>query len=170
MSLIDSVFSSRQSIFDHVGRPFQDMSSSKNELEELKKAFEALSKVTHEIKEDDSSISIQVKGFPSLAKENVKIVKQDGGWFGTVTLKEGRIEFFVHSSGFQISFRVELQKEEKAEKGDPQTPRNFYSSQSSTQAEFFKSAADVATLKGELQGQELKLTLQKQKEEVLTLS
>lgn len=176
MSWVDSMMASHQHMMDRFTSRFESFGPSKEEMDALKQARENLSKITHEVKEDDTSVSITFKGFTGLTKDDVKVVKKDNGWFGTITLKEGRIEFSLSPFGFQVSSRIELKKEEKADKDKKegegkQADRTFYTSQSATQAEFFKSAVDVSTLKAEpVKPTEFKLTIQRQKEEVLPLS
>ncbi len=164
---------SHQRMMDSFVSRFESFGPSKEENEAFKKAREDLSKITHEIKEDDSSVTITFKGFTGLSKDDVKVVKKDTGWFGTITLKDGRIEFLISPVAFQIASRIELKKEEKADKNvqdAKQQSRTFYASQSATLAEVFSTAIELNTLKGEVQPTEFKLTVQKQKEEVLPLS
>ena len=176
MSWVDSMMASQQQMIDRISARFGDFGPSKEERELLKQARETLAKITHEILEDTSSVTITFKGFAALSKDDVKVVKKDTGWLGTITLKEGRIEFFISPVGFQVSSRIELKKEEKAAKDKKegeakQVDRTFYTSQSATQAEFFSSAVDLSTLKAEpVKPTEFKLTIQKQKEEILQLS
>lgn len=164
---------SHQRMIDSFAGCFEPFGLSKEENEALKKARESLSKITHEIKEDDSSVTITFKGFTGLSKDEVKVVKKDTGWFGTIALKDGRIEFFMSPVEFQVTSRIELKKEEKADKkvqDAKQADRTFFTSHSATLAEVFSTTVEVGTLKGEVQPTEFKLTVQKQKEEVLTLS
>ncbi len=176
MSWVDSMMAAQQQMVDSVATRFDSFGPSKEEREALKQARETLTKITHEIKEENTSVTITFKGFTTLSKDDVKVVKKDNGWFGTITLKEGRIEFFMSPVGLQVSSRIELKKEEKADKDKKegeakQVDRTFYTSQSATQAEFFSSAVDLSTLKAEpVKPTEFKLTLQKQKEEILPLS
>lgn len=172
-SWIDSIMASHQRMMDGFASRFESFGPSKEVNEAFKKAREDLSKITHEIKEDDSSVAITFKGFTGLSKDEVKVVKKDTGWLGTITLKDGRIEFFISPVEFQLTSRIELKKEEKADKkvqDAKQQDRTFYTSQSATLAEVFSTAVEVSTLKGEVQPTEFKLTVQKQKEEVLPLS
>ncbi len=176
MSWVDSMMASQQQMMDSFTSRFDSFGPSKEDREALKQARENLGKITHEVKEDPSSVSITFSGFTGLSKDDVKVVKKDNGWLGTITLKEGRIEFFISPVGFQVSSRIELKKEEKADKDKKegeakQVERTFYTSQSATQAEFFSSAVDLSTLRAEpVKPTEFKLTIQKQKEEILPLS
>ena len=172
-SWVDSMMASHQRMIDSFAGCFEPFGLSKEENEALKKARESLSKITHEIKEDDSSVTISFKGFTGLSKDEVKVVKKDTGWLGTIALKDGRIEFFMSPVEFQVTSRIELKKEEKADKkvqDAKQADRTFFTSHSATLAEVFSTTVEVGTLKGEVQPTEFKLTVQKQKEEVLTLS
>ena len=176
MSWVDSMMAAQQNMMDNFATRFESFGPSKEEREVLKQARDTLSKITHEIKEEKSSVTITFNGFTALSKDDVKVVKKDHGWLGTITLKEGRIEFFISPVGIQVSSRIELKKEEKSEKDKKegeakQVESTFYTSQSATQAEFFSSAVDLSTLKAEpVKPTEFKLTLQKQKEEILPLS
>jgi hypothetical protein len=163
---------SHQKMIDSFSAHFESVGPSSEEREGIQQARANLAKITHEIKEDDSSVTITFRGFTGLSKENVKVVKKDAGWLGIISLKEGRIEFFISPLGVQLSSRIELKKEEKSDKeGQAQKgSKTFYSSQSATQADLFHTSVELQTLKGEVKPTECIFTIQKQKEEVLQLS
>lgn len=172
MAWVDSLMSSHQQMAGRFAAHFESVGPSKEEREEIKQARENLAKITHEIKEDESSVTVAFKGFTGLAKDDVKVVKKDTGWHGMITLKEGRIEFFISPLGLQVSSCIELKKEAKAdnERQEKKVINAFYTSQSATQADLFHTSVNLQTLKGEVKPAEFILTIQKQKEEVLQLS
>jgi len=175
MSWTDSMMDVHQQMMDRFANSFVTYGPPKEEQEKFKQAREQLAKITHEVKEDDTSVAITFKGFTDLVKDAVKVVKKEGGWFGTIAHKDGRIEFFISTLGVQVTSRIELKSEEKADadkkEHDKKAERTFYTSQSATKAEFFTSAVNISTLKAEpVKSTEFKLTVQKQKEEVLPLS
>ena len=178
-SWIDSMMSSHQRMIDEMKQSFIAVGPSKEDQEAMKAAREKVLKITHSLKEDDSSVTLSFKGFEGLSKDNVKVVKKENGWLGTIALDEGCIEFFITSRGFQVSSCIELKKEEKAHDKDTDTKeedakkieRSFYSSSSVTQAEFFSTAVDISTLKAQpIKPDEFTLVIKKQKEELLPLS
>lgn len=143
-----------------------------------RRAREKLAEITHSVKEDDTSVTLSFTGFEALTKHDVKVVKKERGWLGTITLSEGCIEFFLSNRGLQVASRIELKKEEKVH--DTKAPdaknveRMYYSSSlqaGASRAEFFSKPVDLSTLKAEpITVNEFTLTVQKQKEEVLPLS
>jgi len=173
---IDSMVAAHQEMMDSYNNTLSALTGSKEDREAIKQAREKLAKITYEIKEEDKSIRISLKGFKGLTKDDVKIIEKDNGWLGTINLKEGRIEFFLSPFGFQLSSRIELKREEVVDKNakdaaDKTEKRTFYSSSSSAQAEFFKAGVDLQTLKAEpVKPDELVLVIQKQKEKLLPIS
>ena len=179
---IDSMVAAHQEMMDSYNNTLSALTGSKEDRDAIKQAREKLAKITYEIKEEDTSIRISLKGFEGLAKDDVKVIEKDTGWYGTINLKDGRIEFFLSPFGFQLSSRIDLTRDETVDKGpkdaadkkdatDKTVKRTFYSSSSSAQAEFFKTAVDLKTLKAEpVKADELVLVIQKQKEKLLPIS
>lgn len=169
---IDSMMLAHQEMFDAYAQGFP-RGASKEEREALKQAHDKVAKITHEIKEDDKSIKISLKGFEGLSKDDIKVIEKDNEWCGTITIKEGRIKFFLSPHGFQFSSHIELKREEPIGKDskemaeDKAAKRTYYSSFSST----FSAAVDLQTLKAEpVKADEFTLTVQKQKEKLLPIS
>lgn len=169
---VDSLMFSHQHMADRLAAHFEYAGPSQEERKLIEQARENLAKITHEVKEDNSSVTISFKGFTGLSKEEIKVVKKENGWHGMITLKEGRIEFFISSLGLRVSSCIELKKEAQADKEGqaPKVSNTFYTSQSATQADLFGSSVDLQTLKGDVKPTEFILVVQKHKEEVLQLS
>ena len=148
----------------------QEFGPSKEDREALKAAREKLAKIKHTITEDDQKITIQLTGFEGLDKKNIKIVRKENGWLGTIALPIGKVEFLIAQNGIQISSKVEIKKEDKEKDKENKKERICYSSSLASEIEYFKQLVDISTLKAEsVKDNTLTLVVQKQKEEVLPL-
>ena len=170
---VDHMFDFHERAITGLKNHLESFGPSKEEREAVKGARENMSKIKYDVKEEEGAVKIAFTGFEGLDKKDVKVVKKDSGWLGTVTLKDGRIEFFLSSRGLYVSKRIELRQEIKADpknKDAKKEERIVYSSASATE-DFFKSIVDVNTLKAQpIKPTEFVLTVDKQKEEVLSLS
>lgn len=138
---------------------------SKEEREAFKAARERLAKIKHTLTEDDHKVTIQFSGFDALDKKDIKIVKKDNQWIGTIVTKDGRIEFVIAQNGIQVSRLVEIKKEDKDKKD-----RVSYTSSLAADVEYFKHLVDIGTTKAEsVKDNTLTIVIQKQKEEVLPI-
>lgn len=138
---------------------------SKEEREAFKAARESLAKIKHTITEDDQKVTIQFTGFEGLDKKDIKVVRKDNQWIGTVVTKDGRIEFVIAPNGIRVARLVEIKKAEKDKK-----ERVSYTSSLAADVEYFKQLVDVNTAKAEpVKDNTLTITVQKQKEEVLPI-
>ncbi len=181
MDWIDDMMEAHHSAVERMRSRFYDHGPSKEDREAIKAARKSLSAISHEIKEDDTKVTITFSGFENLTKEDVKVVKKGSGWQGTLATPVGRIEFFISSQGIQVTSRLEIKKEEmqdapvkdkeSLEEPKPVTSRVCYSSSSVTESRYFSSQVDVTTLKAEpVTPTSFVLTVEKQKEVVLPIS
>lgn len=172
-SWIDQMFDFHDRAVGSVRNYLDGFGPSKEDREALKGARENMTKIKYDVKEDDATVKITFTGFEHLDKKDVKVVKKDSGWLGTINLKEGRLEFFLSSQGIYVSKRIELKQETKVDpknKDAKKEERILYSSSSATE-DHFKTLVDVSTLKAQpVKPSEFVLTVEKQKEEVLHLS
>ena len=86
---------------------------SKEDREAIKIAHENLSKIKHEVKEEDGKVTISFTGFYNLTKDNVEIIQKKKGYLGTIKTQDGRIEFFISPKMLQINRQVEIEKDEE---------------------------------------------------------
>lgn len=145
---------------------------SKEDREAIKNARETLAKIKYTITDDEHKVKVQLSGFENLDKKDIHILKKENHWLGTVTTKDGTVEFVIASNGLQISRRVELKKESKEQDKDQKDKRDYvsYTTALATEAEYFKQHVNIATLKAEpVKDNTLTLTIDKQKEEILPI-
>ena len=148
---------------------FEDIGPSKEDREVIKAARENLAKIKHDIQEDDQKVTISFSGFESLDKKDIKVVKKKHGWAGTISTKDGALEFFITPRGIDVARCIELKKTEKDDK-DAQKKRVFYSSSLTSEGESFKQLVDITSLKAEaIKDNTFTLTIGKQKEETLQI-
>ena len=136
---------------------------SKEDCEALNAARERLKKIAYDIKEDDHTVTITLTGFETLDKKDIKIVKKNNGWAGTISTKDGKLEFFIGQRGIEVARSVELKKEEK---GKEQVVRT---SSLTSEGRYFGNQIDLNTVKAEAKDTTLTITAQKPQEEVLPI-
>ncbi len=148
---------------------FEDIGPSKEDREAIKAARENLAKIKHDVQEDDQKVTISFSGFESLEKKDITVVKKKHGWAGTISTKDGTIEFFIAPQGIDVARCIELKKTEKDDK-DAQKKRVFYSSSLASESEYFKQLVDINSLKAEaVKDSTFILTIAPQKEETLQI-
>lgn len=152
-------------------RHAEEYGPSKEDREAIKAAREKMAKVKLNVTEDDQKVTIQLTGFDGLDKKNIKVVKKNSSWIGTVTLKEGTIEFLIGPNGVRLTRHVEVKKEEaKKEDKEKGKERVSYASFLASDVEYFKHLVDIHSAKVEpVKDNTLTLTIQKEKEEVLAI-
>ena len=173
MPWVDQLIDFHDRTIDRMKAHLDSWGHLKEDREAVKAARESLNKIKHTVTEDDAVVTISFTGFEDLDKKNVKVVKKGNGWFGTVTLKEGTVEFFIAPYSVLVTRRVEFKKEVTTDKKDEKAPakqeRVVYTS-SASEVDYFKSLVDISTLKAQpVKPTELTFTISKQKEEVLPL-
>lgn len=140
---------------------------SKEDREAIKFAREKLGKVKFTVTEDDQKVTVQFTGFEALENKDIKVIRKDQGWLGTITLPVGKVEFFIAQNGIQVARTIEMKKEDKDKKEHVR-----YSSSLPADLEYFKQFIDIGSLKAApFKDKDTTLTLvaQKQKEEVLLI-
>ena len=132
--------------------------------EAFKAAGKNLAKITDEIKEDDSMMSFTLSGLEGITKDDIKVIKQkNGNWAGTITTKDGRIEFILSPCGIQISRQAEVKKE------DDKKSASYLTSSMTSEGQRFKKGLDLNTVKATFKDNVFTLTAETEKEETLTI-
>ncbi len=176
-SWMDEVMDFHRKSIESMRQHLADLGPSKEDRETIKAAREGLGKIKSDIKEDDQKVTVTFTGFDKLDKNDIKVVKKENGWAGTITLKDGKIEFFIAPYGINIARRIEIKKVEKAKEPAKDAKeqkesgeRIFYSSSLASEGEYFKNLVDISTLKAEpVKNNSFTITIDKQKEEVLQI-
>lgn len=180
-SWMDEVMDFHRKSVESMRKHLEDLGPSKEDREAIKAARESIGKIKHEVKEDDNKVTITFTGFDKLDKNDIKVIKKENGWSGTITSKDGKIEFFIVPNGINVARRIEIKKVEKAkeearaqaseaEKKDAKQERLFYSSSLASEGEYFKQLVNLSTLKAEpVKNNNFTISIEKQKEEVLQI-
>ena len=180
-SWMDEVMDFHRKSVESMKQQWADLGPSKEDREAIKAARESLGKIKHDIKEDDQKITVTFTGFDKLDKNDIKVIKKENGWTGTITTKDGKIEFFIAPHGINVARHIEIKKVEKAKEDgkdkevdatkdakEVKKERVFYSSSLASEGEYFKNLVDLSTLKAEpVKNNSFVITVEKQKEEVL---
>ncbi len=172
-SWVDQVREFQHQAMEEMKQHMANFGPSKEDQEAIKAAREAMAKVTYELKEDDQKVTITITGFDTLNQKDVKVVKKKKCWVGTIPMKSGIVEFVIGPNGFRLDRRIEIKKEEKGKDKEGKETKNtrlFYEGSLASEGEYFKNHVDIKTLKAEpIKNNTLTLTVQKEKEEVLSI-
>lgn len=175
-SWMDEVMDFHRKSVEAMKQHWADLGPSKEEREAIKAAREGLGKIKHEVKEDENKVTITFSGFDKLDKNDIKVIKKENGWIGTIITKDGKIEFFISPYGINVARSIEIKKVEKPQEKDKDKEpkeaqeRTFYSSSLASEGEYFKGLVDLSTLKAEpVKNNSFTITINKQKEQVLQI-
>ncbi len=137
----------------------------KEDREALKAASDKLAKIKQDVTEGDKQVTITFSGFEGLDKKemlkNAEIIVKDSELLGTITLKEGKVEFAIDQRGVQMTRRVEISHEEKN--------KRMVSQSLATEGYGFKKLVDLATAKSKAEDNMLTITIEKKKEKTLPI-
>jgi hypothetical protein len=113
-SWIDDMFEQHRQAMDEMRQHFERQGPSKEIAEAMKKARQNLANVKLDISESDNKAVFAFTGFENLEKKDVEIEKKKWGWAGTITTKDGVIEFVISARGIEIARHAEVKREGKS--------------------------------------------------------
>ncbi len=135
-SWFDEIISQQREAMEEMDSYFKEQLPTKEQQEAIKKAQENLAKIKLETKEVDGKALFTFSGFENLDKKDIEIEKKKYGWIGTITTKDGIVEFAISSRGIELTRHAEVRIEEKA------TPEKAVQEAQSSPAAQDKAALD----------------------------
>lgn len=150
----DDAISQQRQAMDEMHAYFKQQLPSKEQQDAIKKARENLANIKLEVKEADQKISILLSGFSNLEKKDVEIEKKKYGWAGTITTKDGIIEFAISARGIELTRHAEVKFEEKTAT-DPKAVKENSKAKETTEAKADDAKKEVKAEKEQSEAQQI---------------